>query len=118
MDRCRQLILNELQPRKVFTTSPYILGQAVAQAAPGSFTLLPREVFYPFNPYENDNPQNAGQFMFEDVKPETIGIHHFQLQASWGATRIQRAWRRALRTVNITPAWGTIFDPWVDQVRS
>lgn len=112
MDVCRQLILHDLQPRKAFATSPDILRHAVSKVAPDSYTLLPREVFFPFNPYERDDPNNAGQFMFNDVKPETIGIHHFRLEASWSDTRTQRLLRRALGKLKIAPAWGTIFNAW------
>ncbi|MBB3119607.1 glycosyltransferase family 32 protein [Pseudoduganella violacea] len=110
MAAARQVILAELAPRKVFTTSPLIVGRAIDLAGAASTTVLTEKSFYPFNPYDHENALNARQFMYSDVTAETVGIHHYGLSAGWADGRLQRAARRLLGKAGLRPAWRIAFD--------
>lgn len=82
LGRARELILKNLIPIKKFATSPRLLMRAIDDTAGESKRItLPAPYFFPFNPFDDANPKNAGQLLFSDIAPETIGIHHYS--ASW-----------------------------------
>lgn len=107
----RDLILQNLVAQKRFTTSPLILRHAVGLAGEGRSLVLPRAAFYPFNPYERDNPRNAGQLMFSDLSDATFGIHHYRLGASWGDGLGRRALNKALKKLRIERSWSINYAP-------
>ncbi|MYM88086.1 polysaccharide biosynthesis protein [Rugamonas sp. FT82W] len=82
MQRARQLILENLIPIRKFATAPRVLKRAVDDVAGDRpLNILAPPSFYPFNPFDVDNPLNAGQLLFSDIVPETVGIHHYA--SSW-----------------------------------
>ncbi|UMR28357.1 hypothetical protein MJ904_14360 [Massilia sp. MB5] len=110
MAAARRVILEELTPRKVFTSSPLIVGRAIDLTGLAASTVLAEKSFYPFNPYDHENPLNARQFMYADVTPETVGIHHYGLTAGWADGRLRRGMRRVLGKIGLQPAWSVAFD--------
>ncbi|WP_050408901.1 glycosyltransferase family 32 protein [Massilia sp. NR 4-1] len=110
MAAARQLILADLGPRKLFTSSPLIVGHAAEQVGAGRSTLLDAKSFFPFNPYDHENPLNARQLMFADVTAETIGIHHYGPTVSWTNGRTKRGLHRLMQMAGLHPAWSISFD--------
>lgn len=112
MAAARQLVLEDLVRRRLFATSPKIIKKAIEMVGPERCVVLPPKSFYPFNPHERDNPQNARQFMYSDVTEETIGVHHYRVnEASWADSRMRRGVLRVLKKMHIEPAWGTTHEP-------
>jgi len=48
--------------------------------------LAPKEVFYPYNPY--DRERGVKQLMFSDVTADTLAIHHYQ--KSWNFNLVDK----------------------------
>jgi len=109
MKRACDIILNNLIRRQVFVTSPRILQRAIDDTAAGSKAkILPLEVFYPFNPFDTDNPNNAGQLLFSDITPETVGIHHFS--SSWDFKKQSRLLAFVKKRLKIRSDWRLTID--------
>ena len=77
------VIKNILIPNKRFSTGPLILTKAIELSDKQNLSILPPKTMYPFNPYDHNNPLNAGQLMFDDITEETVGIHHYGVKVSW-----------------------------------
>lgn len=113
MQAARRLMLDDLSRRKVFATSPEVLKKAIADCSPSDSVILDRSSFFPFNPYERDNPDNARQLMVSDLTPDTYGVHHFRLgEVSWSDSPSRRAALRLMKMLHITPHWHTSYEPW------
>lgn len=112
MAQARALILHDLTARKRFTTSPLIVKHAVEMAVGKDCLILPRVAFFPFNPYERDNPQNAGQLMFSDITEATYGIHHFGLAGgSWGDGPVRRMLNKLYQMARLERRWSITYTP-------
>ncbi|WP_370087623.1 glycosyltransferase family 32 protein [Ekhidna sp.] len=59
--------------------------------------LLPREAFYPYNPYDPERPLN--NFFFEDVKENTFTVHHYM--ASWNKTNKLKLILNKIKNTNV-----------------
>jgi hypothetical protein len=111
------LILRELVAQRLFATSPMVLKKAVELDRGGNSTQLDPVTFYPFNPYDGSNPRNAMQLMFSDITPQTIGIHHYGLKASWANSRIKRLIFKIFRGSVLQRRWDISFTPFENDSR-
>ena len=107
----RSLYLHDLGPRKLFTSSPLVTVRALEQVDGAHWEVLESKSFYPFNPYDHDNPRNARQFMYSDVVPSTFGIHHYGLHVSWVDRGFKRVLNKIQTRMGMTPHWGVSFSP-------
>lgn len=103
MEASRQLVLGRLTSLRKFATSPRILKQGMEQAQMRDCRVLPSSVFFPFNPFDEDNPRNAGQLMFEDIRSETLGIHHYAM--SWSFDKETSLLERIRNKLRRRPDW-------------
>jgi mannosyltransferase OCH1-like enzyme len=110
----RDLVLRELVPRRVFATSPVILKRAVDMHGGQHATLLDPVTFYPFNPHDRSYPNNAMQLMYSDITPETLGIHHYGLKASWMSSRLKRIIFKIIKRLALQRRWDISFAPFGD----
>ncbi|MDC8757609.1 glycosyltransferase family 32 protein [Janthinobacterium fluminis] len=108
MEQARAIILDDLSRRSLFVSSPLILAQALKLCGPGLIHLLDQKCFYPFNPFDQDQPNNPRQLMYADVTPATLGIHHYSV--SWGDKFFKRAVQRLLGYAGIKPRWHISFN--------
>lgn len=69
----------------IFQPIPKILNQ-IQQAYPNSITILPFDYFYPYNPYDCEQP--VKQLMYCDMTPNTYTIHHWY--KSWKLSKWQK----------------------------
>lgn len=77
--------------------SPYLIAPELAcrvfEAGEWpDISIMPRESFYPYNPYDPERPSDI--LMFSDVKPSTYSIHH------WGKAWKQSFLERALKKIS------------------
>lgn len=109
MQRARQLILENLIPIKKFATAPRVLMRAVDDAAGGRpLNILAPPSFYPFNPFDDSNPLNAGQLLYSDIVDETVGIHHYA--SSWDFKDRNRFLRVLIEKLSPRPDWRLTID--------
>ena len=106
MAAARRVVLDDLVRMALFATSPEIIRKVIGLDGGANSLVLAQKSFYPFNPYERDNPMNARQFMYSDVTADTFGVHHYRLEASWADKRYRRLWLKILKSVGIKPRWG------------
>ncbi|WP_092715145.1 glycosyltransferase family 32 protein [Janthinobacterium sp. OK676] len=114
----RQLMSQELIPKKVFATSPVVLKRAVEMDEQRHSLQLDPVSFYPFNPHDRSNPRNAMQLMYSDITQQTLGIHHYGLKASWVDRRMARAIFKALKLLGLQRRWDISFTPFQRSVRA
>lgn len=107
----RDLMLRELVSRRVFATSPVILKKAVDMDVGQHSTQLDPVTFYPFNPHDRSNPENAMQLMYSDITSETLGIHHYGLKASWVDGRLKRIIFKIVKRLSLQRRWDISFTP-------
>ena len=117
MITARELILGELIRQRLFATSPVVLKKAVELDLGGNSTQLDPVTFYPFNPYDRSNSQNAMQLMYSDITSQTIGIHHYGLKASWVDSRGKRLIFKIVKRMALQRRWDISFRPF-DHVSS
>lgn len=114
MALARQLILRDLVAHRVFATSPVVLKKAVELDANKHSTKLDPVMFYPFNPHDRGNPDNAMQLMYSDITAQTIGIHHYGLKVSWADGRLKRLIFKLIKRLALQRRWDISFTPFND----
>ena len=77
--------------KPAFTPIPNIM-QEVYDTGDYELTIFPPEYFYPYNPYDPDQP--VKQLLFSDITEQTYAIHHWS--ASWVRPR---TWGQYLKSV-------------------
>jgi hypothetical protein len=107
----RELFLQDLAPRKLFTSSPIVAVRALERIDAGHWEVLTEKSFYPFNPYDHANPLNARQFMYSDVDESTFGVHHYGLTASWTDRGLKRMLHKVQARLGMRPHWVVSFTP-------
>lgn len=60
--------------KSVFITGPKLLTKLYNNECPEEVNILPKESFTPYNPYSKDH---YNILMFESIKSNTFGIHHY-----------------------------------------
>lgn len=110
MAKAREIMLQDLARRKIFVSSPLIVMEALAGEAGRRSIVLPAASFYPFNPFDHDNPNNARQFMYGDVTADTFGVHHYGVTASWGNRPLRRLYYRLMKLARLRASWNISFD--------
>ena len=88
LDRVR-----ETAERGVLVELPKIVTRQLAQNPQDDILIAPKEVFYPYNPYDADDPRP--QLMYRDVTDATICIHHWE--KTWKLTLLERMKRKLSR---------------------
>lgn len=73
--------------------SPEICAKAMQRGPFPDMFIYPQHVFYPYNPY--DNTRSLDRLMFDDIKPDTLAIHHWA--KSWKFSLSERIVRRLAR---------------------
>ena len=74
-----------------FTPIPNIM-QAVYEAGDYNVSVYPPRYFYPYNPYDREQP--VKQLLYSDVTEDTYAIHHWS--ASWVRPR---SWKQYIKSV-------------------
>ncbi|WP_312435583.1 glycosyltransferase [Janthinobacterium sp.] len=103
IDASRQIVLGHLTALRKFATSPRILKQGMEQVGMRGCDVLPSQVFFPFNPFDDGNARNAGQLMYEDVGAQTLGIHHYAM--SWSFDKETSLVERIRNKLRRRPDW-------------
>ena len=111
----RDLYLHDLAPRKLFTSSPLVTVRALEQVDVVHWEVLNNKSFFPFNPYDHDNPLNARQFMYSDLAESTFGIHHYGLHVSWADRGLKLVMNKIQERLGLNPHWGVSFSPFVQR---
>lgn len=110
MAKARDIMLHDLARRKIFVSSPLIMMETLGGELRERSLVLPEASFYPFNPYDHENPKNARQFMYSDVTDQTFGVHHYGLTASWASRPLTRLYRRVMKAAHIKLNWNISYD--------
>lgn len=77
---CIKHMEQEFSAGKKFVTMPRIITSAYRRSRlKGEVKIYSRHVFYPFNPYDSQQP--VKQLLYQDVTPDTFAIHHWE--KSW-----------------------------------
>ena len=103
IEASRQIVLGRLTTLRKFATSPRILKQGMEQVHMHGCHVLPSAAFFPFNPFDEANPRNAGQLMYEDIRSETLGIHHYAM--SWSFDKETSLIERIRNKLRRRPDW-------------
>ena len=103
IDASRQIVLERLTSLRKFATSPRILKKGMEQVAMRDCQVLPSAMFFPFNPFDEGNPRNAGQLMYEDIVSDTLGIHHYAM--SWSFDKETSLFERIRNKLRRRPGW-------------
>lgn len=72
-----QLIIERHESSKPYLIIPELLEFLMSDSSI-DFTCLPQDVFYPYNPYDENNP--VKQLMFQDITEQTVAVHHYNKQ--------------------------------------
>ncbi|CDG84605.1 glycosyltransferase family 32 protein [Janthinobacterium agaricidamnosum] len=104
LQRACDLMLQKLVPLRRFVTSPRVLKRAIDDcAAQAPCEIFAPQRFFPFNPFDDGNPANAGQLLYADIQPDTVGIHHYAL--SWGIKQRPSLAQRIANRLKRHPDW-------------
>jgi len=74
-----------------FRPIPEIVTSVANSSDCSNIYIAPPHVFYPYNPFDETKP--VKQLLWQDIKSNTLTIHHFQ--HSWKASVLERAWNKA-----------------------
>lgn len=91
VEKAYELTCNQIDSKSEFKTSPVIITETIKTrftpcvGLTGDLMLFDKDVFYPFNPY--DEKRVRKQLMFRHITSNTIGIHHYQ--KSWSYTKLE-----------------------------
>jgi len=98
---CLDVMEAEFEAGRKYTTIPVLMTKALngIDAEPDRPRIYSSEYFYPFNPYDRDQP--VKQLMYSDITTNTYAIHHWY--KSWKLTPLMKA-RKALRVL-INKEW-------------
>ncbi|MEJ3621594.1 glycosyltransferase family 32 protein [Brachymonas wangyanguii] len=88
--RCISIMRESFVGKGVVMYSPEVTTEAYASMS-SSVSLLKPETFYPYNPYANE----IKNFLYKDVTPDTVGIHHWA--KTWHIGVVQRIKRILLK---------------------
>ncbi|MES2116844.1 MAG: glycosyltransferase [Pseudomonadota bacterium] len=103
MDAACRVMLERLTALRRFATAPRILKHGLDAHQRHDCVILPPPSFYPFNPFDDANPRNAGQLMYGDIEAQTVGIHHYAM--SWNFNKEGRLLQRVLNRLRPAPDW-------------
>ncbi|MEZ8130717.1 glycosyltransferase family 32 protein [Enterovibrio norvegicus] len=93
----RHLEKKQLEP--ITTLCTQLILSKRGSISPGVYsdiTILPSKVYYPYNPYDENQP--VKQLMYRDIEKITKGIHHWN--NSWKKSFLQRVKGRVRREIH------------------
>ncbi len=91
LKNCMEYMRKRHERKLPYRIAPEVVTAVYDKGTYPEMTLLPKESFYPYNPYE---PGSPGQLLYHDIKSGTYAIHHWA--KSWKMKLSARILRKLL----------------------